>query len=509
MDNRLLTHAGVLWAPQYQDPAYMAAQPRKRIFLPLGLGLLVLVALALLSPGAHWLVWLAVGILAVSLWVTYAELKRHKTAVIEDVVAVPERVRVQPEGPSFQEVLRAIPDPVMIVSGIEPNDIAGRWVVFANKAAVDAFGIAKEGSLLVSSLRFPEVLEAVDEALFGNVARDTVFETSGAQDKFWRAWTSPLPVTEGGLRRLALLVIRDETDIRRIERMRADFLANASHELRTPLASLTGFIETLRGHAKDDLKARDKFLNIMASQADRMGRLIQDLLSLSRIEMNEHVPPSGEADISLCARDVMDSLSVLAKEKGVTVSVTGPAPGQYFLTADRDQVVQVVQNLSDNALKYAPSGSTIDIEIFTDCTLEEAFGARDPAEAKLVLLRPDQRGSWYTVVRVTDRGPGIRREFLPRLAERFYRVEGQKSGDRLGTGLGLAIVKHIINRHRGALLVESVAQPSEGEDKSLLPYGGLDLVPTGSVETYTSFTACFPQPGRYRESPSIGFVNAR
>ncbi|ADU13975.1 histidine kinase dimerization/phospho-acceptor domain-containing protein [Asticcacaulis excentricus] len=487
----------------------MAAQPRKRIFLPLVLGLLVLIALALMAPGAQWLVWVAVGVLAVSLFMTYSELQRLKNAVVPDALPVPERTRVQPEGPSFQEVLRAIPDPVMIVSGIEPNDIAGRWIVFANKAAVEAFGIAKEGGLLVSSLRYPEVLEAVDEALFGNMERDTVFETSGAQDKFWRAWTSPLPVAEGGLRRLALLVIRDETDIRRIERMRADFLANASHELRTPLASLTGFIETLRGHAKDDIKARDKFLNIMASQADRMGRLIQDLLSLSRIEMNEHVPPSGEADVSLCARDVMDSLSILAQEKGVGLSLKAPPPGEYSLTADRDQVLQVVQNLSDNALKYAPAGSTIEIEVFNDCTLEEAFGARDPSAAKLVLLRPDQRGSWYTVVRVTDRGPGIRREFLPRLAERFYRVEGQKSGDRLGTGLGLAIVKHIINRHRGALGVESVAKPSSLDDKDLLPYGGLDVAPTGPVETYTSFTACFPQPGRYKESAAIGFVNAR
>ncbi|UDF03425.1 cell wall metabolism sensor histidine kinase WalK [Asticcacaulis sp. AND118] len=485
----------------------MAAQPRKRIVLPLVAGLTVLIALAFLTPAAPWLIWVAVGVLTLSLYMTYGELQRQKT---QDVPAtpVPEPVRVQPEGPSFQEVLRAIPDPVMIVSGVEPNDIAGRWIVFANTAAVEAFGIVKEGGLLVSSLRYPEVLEAVDEALFGGIARDTVFETSGAQDKFWRAWTSPLPVAEGGMKRLSLLVIRDETDIRRIERMRADFLANASHELRTPLASLTGFIETLRGHAKDDIKARDKFLNIMASQADRMGRLIQDLLSLSRIEMNEHVPPSGEADLALCARDVMDGLSILAQEKQVSLTVKGPPPGQYFLTADRDQVLQVVQNLSDNALKYAPRGSTVELEIFNDCTLEEAFGARDPSASKLVLLRPDRRDAWYTVVRVTDRGPGIRREFLPRLAERFYRVEGQKSGDRLGTGLGLAIVKHIINRHRGALVVESVAQPSVA-DKDLLPYGGLDVGPTGPVETYTSFSACFPQAGRYKESPVIGFVNAR
>ncbi|MFT3996436.1 MAG: histidine kinase dimerization/phospho-acceptor domain-containing protein [Asticcacaulis sp.] len=486
----------------------MADAP-KRVFLPLSAvtGLVVLLVLAVIAPGAPWLIWVGIGVVGVSLYLMYGELQRHKAMLIAPQ-PTPEPVRVQPEGPSFREVLRAIPDPVLIVSGIEPNDIAGRWIVFANTAAVDAFSIPGDGGLLVSSLRYPEVLEAVDEALFGGVARDTVFETSGAQDKFWRAWTSPLPVEDGGIRRMALLVIRDETDIRRIERMRADFLANASHELRTPLASLTGFIETLRGHAKDDFKARDKFLNIMAAQADRMGRLINDLLSLSRIEMNEHVPPAGEADIALCARDVMDGLSILAQEKAVILSANGPEPGQHHLTADRDQVLQVVQNLSDNALKYAPVGSGVELLIEVDQTLEQALGSRNPDAAKLVLLRPDRRDDFYTVIRITDRGPGIRREFLPRLAERFYRVEGQKSGDRLGTGLGLAIVKHIINRHRGALVVESVARPAP-EDKTLLPYDMPAPVRSGELETYTTFTACFPQPGRYREMPSIGFVNAR
>ncbi|MDC7682597.1 ATP-binding protein [Asticcacaulis sp. BYS171W] len=478
----------------------MANRPKKiRGYFPLSVatGIIILIVLAIIAPNAPWLIWVALTVLGVCAFAMNRDIRKAQQ-VTAPAPALPEPVRVQPEGPSFQEVLRAIPDPVMVVSGVEPNDIAGRWVVFANTAAREEFHITGENGLLVSSVRNPEVLEAVDEALFGNIRRDTVFETSGAQDKFWRAWTSPLPVAEGA-RKLALLVVRDETDIRRIERMRADFLANASHELRTPLASLTGFIETLRGHAKDDLKARDKFLNIMAAQAERMGRLIHDLLSLSRIEMNEHVPPSGEADLSLAARDVMDSLSILAQEKGVTLTFTGPAPGAISLVADRDQILQVVQNLSDNALKYAPPGSEIELEILTDRTLEQAIAARDPAAAKLVLLRPDRRDDFYTVIRVKDHGPGIRREYLPRLAERFYRVEGQKSGDKLGTGLGLAIVKHIINRHRGGLVVESIARPST-TDRELLAYDLPDKVAAVSddLTTYTAFSAYFPQPRRLK-----------
>jgi two-component system phosphate regulon sensor histidine kinase PhoR len=297
--------------------------------------------------------------------------------------------------------------------------------------------------------------------------------------------------------KLALLVIRDETDSRRMERMRADFLANASHELRTPLASITGFIETLRGPARDDEQARDKFLTIMGAQADRMGRLIADLLSLSRIEMSEHVPPSGETDLPLAVRDVVDSLSVLAQQKGVRLRVDGPKPGLYPIIGDRDQILQVVQNLTDNALKYAPVGSEVTITICFDMTLPQALSLSDKQAAKLILLRPDRNvHDHYARITVRDEGPGIKREFLPRLAERFYRVEGQKSGDRLGTGLGLAIVKHIINRHRGGLVVESQGPVSANEDDILERDGKVATLPTAPQKqnmTFTAFSAYFPQ----------------
>jgi two-component system phosphate regulon sensor histidine kinase PhoR len=310
-------------------------------------------------------------------------------------------------------------------------------------------------------VRDPEVLEAVDEALFGGVEASAEYETGGALDRIWRVRTRPLPGPDGGLR-LAVVHLRDETEARKLEQMRVDFLANASHELRTPLASLSGFIETLRGHAKDDPGARDRFLNIMSAQADRMSRLISDLMSLSRIELNEHVPPAGAVDLVSVVQDVADALAPIARDKAVRIETRLPAPGAAVVVGERDQIVQVVQNLVDNAVKYTPPGRAVEIDLVGEAGAEEAITPHRPAAmARLSLLTPDRAESArYGVVRVRDFGPGIARQHLPRLTERFYRVEGQKSGDRLGTGLGLAIVKHIANRHRGGMHVESA--PGEG-----------------------------------------------
>ncbi len=213
--------------------------------------------------------------------------------------------------------------------------------------------------------------------------------------------------------------------------------------------------------------------------------------------MSEHVPPSGEADLVLAVRDVADSLSVIAQQKGVRLRIDGPRPGLYPIIGDRDQILQVVQNLTDNALKYAPVGSEVSITICVDMTLPQALSLNDKQAAKLILLRPDRNvHEHYTRITVRDEGPGIKREFLPRLAERFYRVEGQKSGDRLGTGLGLAIVKHIVNRHRGGLVVESQGPVSANED-DILERGGAEqnkvaTLPQGP-QTFTAFSAYFPQ----------------
>lgn len=363
----------------------------------------------------------------------------------------------------LDSAFEALTDPVIVVSGGEADDIAGRRIVLANAAARDLFRIQREGALLVSALREPSVLEALDEALFGGIARTTDYSGVGAQTRHWRALTRPLPSRAD--RPLALLVLRDETDVRRMELMRVDFLANASHELKTPLASLAGFIETLKGHARDDEKARDRFLDIMSIQADRMSRLVADLLSLSRIELNEHIPPSGRVDLARATVDVMDAVSILSAERDVKMRLDGrdlSAP----INGDRDEIIQVIQNLVDNAIKYSPSGESVEIVIQPEVGVDAASapwsgGAREGGVTRLPLVTPDREpGQRYAALIVRDHGPGMAREHLPRLTERFYRVEGQKSGERSGTGLGLAIVKHIVNRHRGGLTVESA--PGQG-----------------------------------------------
>jgi two-component system phosphate regulon sensor histidine kinase PhoR len=260
-----------------------------------------------------------------------------------------------------------------------------------------------------------------------------------------------------------LVSMHDLTDIKRAEFARVDFLANASHELRTPLTSLAGFIETLRGPARDDPAARDKFLDIMHGQAERMRRLISDLLSLSRIELVEHRPPEGEADLAAVVAEAGDALLPVAREKQIKLRVLGPS-SEVNVTGVRDELAQVAQNLIDNAIKYSEAGDVVEIEVLSGLTREEAAvraGRRWESAGHMSIATapsgPAERR--YAVLRVSDAGPGIERKYLPRLSERFYRVDPGR-GLRPGTGLGLAIVKHVVQRHRGEFLVES--EPGRG-----------------------------------------------
>ena len=347
----------------------------------------------------------------------------------------------------FDPVVEAFPDPLMVVRG----DQRGRRIVFANAAARDFFRLSGDAPMLVAAIRRPEVLEVIEASLLAGREGDASFEL---QDRVLRALIRPIPAEADGAPQV-LVVIRDETEARQSDRMRADVLANASHELRTPLASIAGFIETLQGHAKDDAAAREKFLGIMGAQAERMGRLIDDLMSLSRIELNERVPPDGLVDVNQVAADVADALAPLARKIGGAIRLTTEAT-EALVTGDRDQVVQVVQNLIDNALKFSPPGAPVILEVTGPATAEQATASRDEEAARLILTSPEHDpDARYVVIRVADQGPGIVRDQLPRLTERFYRAPGQKSGERSGTGLGLAIVKHIVQRHRGGLAVES------------------------------------------------------
>ena len=420
-----------------------------------GMAVLIMLVLAVMQPQlAGWLVLGAVAV-AFTTWIVNRQPTTTQTSVAltSDIP-----VEATADGGLMADVFEASFDPMMIIAGGEADDIAGRRILLANAAARELFPISANGSLLVSVIREPGVLEAVDEALFLNEACRVDYISGGAHERHWRAQVHPLPARDGHGRSepLVLLTLKDETDLRRIERMRVDFLANASHELRTPLASLSGFIETLRGHAKDDPKARDRFLDIMATQADRMSRLVADLLSLSRIELNEHIAPDGRVDLARATSDVLDAVSIISREREVKV-VADLGIGGADVIGERDEIVQVVQNLVDNALKYSSPGGQIELTIERDRTLDETMHSRMSESTRLSLVTPDrEQGARYVVVTIRDHGPGMAREYLPRLTERFYRIEGQKSGERQGTGLGLAIVRHIVIRHRGALSVESV-----------------------------------------------------
>lgn len=327
----------------------------------------------------------------------------------------PATAKPGPQAASVAEVIQALPDPAFVVDG------QGR-VLNANALAREVLETDPRGLHLSASIRNPAVLEAVAAATAGEEPVNVEYELRVPMPRSFRAHVSPLGEGHG-----ALVVLRDLTREQQIERMRADFVANASHELRTPLTALTGFLETILGAARNDQKAQARFLGLMRSQAERMRRLIDDLLSLSRIEMNEHVRPQGEVDLAQVAAHVRDVLSGMAREFGCELTLASDGP--LLVTGSRDELVQVVQNLAENALKYASSGKLVEI-----------------------ILRHDAGSAELTV---RDHGPGIAAEHIPRLTERFYRVNVQESRSRGGTGLGLAIVKHIVSRHRGRLSISS------------------------------------------------------
>jgi two-component system, OmpR family, phosphate regulon sensor histidine kinase PhoR len=326
-------------------------------------------------------------------------------------------------------VISALPDPAIALTT--------ESIVVAFNASVEqlAPGIAR-GEPISFALRVPDVLEAIRAVAASRQTRRAEFFQRVPTDRWWEATIAPLALpgdAPGKDRRLVLLTLRDLTPQRRVEEMRADFVANASHELRTPLASLSGFIETLQGSARNDAPSRDRFLAIMKEQATRMARLIDDLLSLSRIEQKAHIRPDKHIEIVAIAREVADGLAPLAHERGVDVSITDQADS-LVVPGDRDELIRVFENLIENALKYGASGKRVEITL----TREPATGlARD------------------AVALVRDYGPGIAPEHLPRLTERFYRVDITESRAQGGTGLGLALVKHILNRHRGRLTIDS------------------------------------------------------
>ena len=423
--------------------------------LPAAVVLAVLVSAGALSGGTAGLailaIYLGVALLAGPLFSGLAQVKWALEALAQGATTLPDVVTLSPTArelgrdvgrfsralretiarsaeaqASAESVLSALPEPLLLID-------AERRIVSANPSALDLLGPRLAGRDLGAALRVPAVLEATDAVLAGAGARTVEVDLPGPVERHLSAQVGPLdpPTSEGAA---AVLTLTDVTATKRSERMRQDFVANASHELRTPLATLLGFIETLRGPARDDNAARDRFLSIMAEQASRMARLVDDLLSLSRIELNEHLAPKQRVDLRRVLMAVADSLEQRAEKRQMRIDVTLPE-ALPEVVGDPDELAQVFQNLIDNAIKYSRSGTAV--EVSAGASTKRLAGA--PAAQ----------------VAIRDHGEGILTEHIPRLTERFYRVDPARSRELGGTGLGLAIVKHIVNHHRGLLEIES------------------------------------------------------
>ncbi len=373
----------------------------------------------LVASGQLTLAYAAVGFICIGA-AALVPWRLHETQPASEPVAIDPA-----ETAIVHALIGGMPDPAVLL------DRAGR-VLHLNAAASELMPALRRGEPAQFALRHPDVLTALRESLASAAPRRVSYLDHGPVERWMELAIAPVavPTAFGGRGLCMLMTFHDQTPLRRVEEMRADFIANASHELRTPLAALSGFIDTMRGPARDDATARDRFLGIMHAQAQRMARLIDDLLSLSRVELAAHRTPTEIVDLRPILRQVVDGLEPLAAERGVVIALDTP-DHPLDITGDREELLRLFENLIENALKYGASGGRVD-----------------------VLHRP--LGESGVRIAVRDYGPGIAPEHLPRLTERFYRVDVGDSRSQGGTGLGLSLVRHILNRHRAKLAIESV-----------------------------------------------------
>jgi two-component system, OmpR family, phosphate regulon sensor histidine kinase PhoR len=413
------------------DPAHMADEPQQtfdRFLRSVVAGRLYTARWSLLALAICLLVIWAAGFLPAALaLIIFA-------GVLATAALVPPRplITVEPNGSgadhgspldglSAADLSAAVPDAMIMFDG-------NGMTVHANEAAVDAFGPFAPGLPLQRKFRAPEMQQLIATLLSGDAESDSVeYSERVPIERAYRV----IATRARGVEPMFVLVFKDQSETRRIDRMRADFIANASHELRTPLASIAGFVETLRGPARDDVKARDHFLRIMQEQTARMARLIDDLLSLSRLEMKPFLAPGSEVDIVETVENVIDTLGPMAADTQVEI-VRDLPEGPVIVGGNRDELFQVFENLLENACKYGRSGGRV-----------------------IVSIRPAEAEGEGPSVSFRDFGPGIAAEHIPRITERFYRVDAEASRGQKGTGLGLAIVKHILTRHKARLAIKS------------------------------------------------------
>ncbi|MGO8955463.1 MAG: ATP-binding protein [Rhodomicrobium sp.] len=407
-------------------PAVPPVPPRQSVLTRLyvrrwlvALFLAVVFALA----AAYRLPWYGVALASVAFAAGAAAIPRSGLPIFLPPANPEWSQEAQP--PQIAKVLiDALPEPAILLS-------SDGTVLSFNGKACDLFHGLKTGAHLSSATRSPQILDAVMDCSPAKPLQTVMFSDRVPVERYMAAtvsWLEP----GGGRNPSILLFLRDLTEQQRLDQLRADFIANASHEIKTPLASLLGFIETLQGAARDDEAARNRFLSIMAKQGERMARLIDNLMSLSRIEMRAHLKPQDVVAIEELVMQTRDALEPMAAEANIKMSVHSEICGATVI-GDRDELAQVFINLLHNAIKYGRPGGTV----------------------KVFLQRLREGASSSIEIGIEDDGPGIPSRHLPRLTERFYRVPGLSALEKGGTGLGLAIVKHVVNRHRGELRIFS------------------------------------------------------
>lgn len=329
------------------------------------------------------------------------------------------------------QLLQALPLPSVLIG-------RGERILAANTEGRNLLGPNIVGRHYLTAIRHPSVLDAVEASLQDGQQRKTRHLTSqSGRDLTFDVTASRIDIGDG---HGVLVCFDDISPVEQAGQMRRDFVANVSHELRTPLTALIGFIETLQGPARNDSDAQQRFLAIMQREAHRMERLVRDLLSLSRVEADERVRPTALVDLAEMTASVLRSLAPLARENNVTFDYSGPEAG-LAVAGDEDQLRQVLTNLVENAIKYGGSDHKVTVSVTSVDNLRAVSGPG-------------------VEIIVQDEGKGIDQVHLPRLTERFYRVDSHRSREMGGTGLGLAIVKHIVTRHRGRLKIES--EPGQG-----------------------------------------------
>ena len=432
----------------HTGPERDALQRRLRDFIILTFGAIGVFGLLFLTGAIGLVEWLtgSVVMLAGALAFYVGSLPAPVSAAAPKSTSPSKPAKLRPSV-AILPYIQSLPFPALLIG----DDNRLKTV---NAAARKTLSMTdRDQALVTSAIRQPDLLDAVERVAQSSAAERVEFSLRD-ESETWMAHLQAGPDTG-----TVLIIFEDLTAVRRAELARADFLANASHELRTPLTAVSGFIETMLGPAKDDKASWDGFLEIMQQQTGRMERLVADLLSLSRIEFDEHRSPSTRIDAAELVSRAGQSLQPIAAKAKVTLEL-GIPDQPHDIVADADEIMQVIQNLATNAIKYAASGGTVTIELGDTPSMANAANvcARqlDGAERAMLLAPRASAEVPAMYLRVVNDGEGIPPQHLPRLGERFYRTDESRGGKIEGTGLGLAIVKHIMARHRGGLAVESI-----------------------------------------------------